>query len=64
MSLPPNVKSLIDTESAAGHTQLMLEARGSRQISNGIVRFSAAKQFDEPSPASARSIDKVLRLPK
>lgn len=64
MSLSPNVKSIIDAESAAAHTQQMLEVRGSRSVSNAIVRFSAAKQYDEPSPSAARSIDKVLRLPK
>lgn len=64
MSLPDNVRTIIETESAAAHTQQMLECRGSRSVSNALVRFSAAKQYDEPSPAQARSIDKILRLPK
>ena len=63
MALTENVKTIIATESATAHTQQMLEARGTRSISNGIVRMSAAKQYDEPSPTAARSIDKVLRLP-
>ena len=64
MGLAVNVKTVICAESAAAHTQQMLEARGSRGVSNSIVRFSAAKQYDEPSPQQARAIDKILRLPK
>ena len=62
--LPPHVKAVINAESAAAHTQQMLECRGSRGVSNSIVRFSAAKQYDEPSPTQARAIDKILRNPK
>lgn len=64
MALPSNLKSAITVESASAHTQQMLECRGSRGVSNALVRFSAAKQFDEPSPQQARAIDKILRLPK
>jgi hypothetical protein len=31
---------------------------------NNIVRHSAARMVDEPSPQQARAIDKILRLPK
>lgn len=64
MTLPANVQTAIEVESASAHTQLMAECRGSRGVSNALVRFSAAKQFDEPSPSQARTIDKILRLPK
>lgn len=64
MALGPNLKALIEAESASGHSQQMLECRGSRGVANALVRFSAAKQYDEPGPAQARAIDKILRLPK
>ena len=64
MAMPANLKAHIQYESASAHTQLMTEARGGRSISNALVRYSAAKQFDEPNPAEGRAIDKVLRLPK
>ena len=64
MSLSANVKAIISAESATAHTQQMLESRGSRSVSNAIVRFSAAKQYDEPSPTQAAAVAKILRLPK
>lgn len=61
---PPNIKAQIQTEGAGAHSQHMLELKASRGVSNAIVRYSAAKQFDEPGAAEARAIDKVLNLPK
>lgn len=61
--MPPNLKSHIQYESAARHSQHMGEIQASRGVSNAILRFSAAKQYDEPGPAESRAIDKVLRLP-
>lgn len=50
-------------ESSGAHAQHMAEIKASRGVTNHIVRASAAKYFDEPTPAAARAIDKVLRLP-
>ena len=63
MPIPANIKTLLQSESVGAHSQHLPEIKSSRGVSNAVVRFSAAKQFDEPTPASARAIDKVLRLP-
>lgn len=62
--LPPRVHALLKTESAGAHTQHMAEAKSNISNSNSIVRHSAARMVDEPTPAAARSIDKILRNPK
>ena len=62
-ALPTNARTLLHAESAASHTQHMTEIRANAAVTTNIVRASAAKQFDEPGPAEARAIDKVLRLP-
>lgn len=64
MSLPANVKTLLTAESSGAHTQHMTESKSNIANSNNIIRHSAARQLDEPSPQQARSIDKILRLPK
>ena len=63
-SLPPNVLTLLKESSASAHTQHMHEATSNISNSNNIVRHSAARMIDEPSPQQARAIDKILRLPK
>jgi len=62
--IPQNVKTKLQSTSQAQHTLLMGESRGNIQSSNNIVRHSAARMIDEPSPQQARAIDKILRLPK
>jgi hypothetical protein len=32
--------------------------------SNNVVRHSSARMLDEGSPANARAVDKILRLPR
>lgn len=63
MAIPTNVKTALQTEQIAAHTQHMTEIKATRAVTNGVVRTSAARQFDEPGPAEARAVDKVLRLP-
>ena len=63
-SLPVNTRTVLNTESAAAFTHHMVEIRGNHSTTSHVVRASAANQFDEPGPAEARAIDKVLRLPK
>lgn len=63
MSLPENVATILRTESVGAHSQHMTEAKSNISNSNNIIRHSAARMIDEPSPAQARSIDKILRLP-
>ena len=62
-SLPKNVLTILHSESAGAHTQHMAGIKANKGLTNHIVRASAAKQFDEPSPAQARAVDKVLQLP-
>lgn len=62
-SFPPNIKTALQTESIAAHSQHMQEIKASRGVTNAIARASSVKQFDEPGPAASRAIDKVLRLP-
>ena len=64
MPLPANVKSLLQARSHTSHQHHMGELKGHIASSNNIVRHSAARMVDEPSPQQARAIDKVLRLPK
>jgi hypothetical protein len=63
MPLPAKMKALLQSESHAAHTQHMTEAKSNISNSNNIVRHSAARMVDEPSPQQARAIDKILRLP-
>ena len=62
-ALPMNVKTTLLTEAAAAQTHLLMEGRANFQTAGNYLRLSAAKTTDEPSAASARAIDKVLRLP-
>lgn len=58
------LKELIIGESAMAHSNHMASIKANIGNSNSIVRHTVARQLDEPSPAEARSIDKILRLPK
>ena len=64
MAIPANVKTKIQASSHGAHVQRMHNSSANVQSSNNIVRHSAARMVDEPSPQQARSIDKILRLPK
>ena len=61
--IPPNVFAVLRAESNAAHTGHMKEALSNVSSANNIVRHSAARMIDEPSPQQARAIDKILRLP-
>jgi len=62
--LPPRVKALLKTESIGAHTAHMADVKANAANSGNIARHSVTRQLDEPSPAQARAIDKILRLPK
>jgi hypothetical protein len=64
MAIPANVKTKIQASSRVAHANHMQEVKGNISSSSNIVRHSAARQIDEPSPQQARAIDKILRLPK
>lgn len=62
-ALPTNVKTLLHTGFHTSHGSINTEAQQNVLSANNIVRHSAARMVDEPSPQQARSIDKILRLP-
>lgn len=64
MSMPENVKQMLQATGRKVHQNQMARSRENVMSSNTIVRHSAAKQLDEVGPEAARSIDKILRLPK
>ena len=64
MAIPVNVKTKLEASGHAIHQSAMHRSRENVMSSNNIVRHSAAKQMDEVGPEAARSIDKILRLPK
>lgn len=64
MPMGVNTLNILHTESAGAFTQHMSEIRANAAVTNHVVRASAAKQFDEPTPAQARAVDKILNLPK
>ena len=63
MALPANVKTHLQAASRAAHQNHMTEMKSNIASSNNVVRHSAARMIDEPSPQQARAIDKILRLP-
>lgn len=63
VELPDDVCVALETEAQGAHTQHMQEMRTNVSHANNIVRLSVARQLDEPSPAEARAVDKILRLP-
>jgi hypothetical protein len=64
MAMPPNVITKLQSSMHSAHGLHMQEIKSNIASSNNIVRHSAARMVDEPSPAQARAIDKILRLPK
>lgn len=64
MAMPPGVKAKLQSRSHGGHTQAIHGARANIRNSNSVVRHSAARMVDEPTPASAAATAKILRLPK
>jgi len=63
MPLPPRLKAALKAEMLGAQSQHMLDAKSNVASANNIVRHSAARMVDEPSPQQARAIDKILRLP-
>ena len=64
MAIPANVKTKIQASTRRMHSIRTNESVMNVQSANNIVRHSAARMVDEPSPQQARAIDKILRLPK
>lgn len=62
--LPPRMKTHLRGEAYGAHTSRLHDSLSNIKSANNIVRHSAARQVDEPSPQQARAIDKILRLPK
>lgn len=62
--IPANVKTKIQAASHSAHQVHMADVKANVASSNNIIRHSAARQIDEPGPAQARAIDKILRTPK
>ena len=63
IALPPNVRTALLAKQSQTATAINAETRINIQTASNYVRLSLAKSTDEPSPASARAVDKVLRLP-
>ena len=63
MAIPANVKTKIQSSSHTAHVRRMNESSANIASANNLVRHSAARGVDEPSPQQARAIDKILRLP-
>lgn len=64
MAIPANIKAHLQAAQKGAHSQHMHEMKTNIASANNIVRHSAARMVDEPSPQQARAIDKILRLPK
>lgn len=62
--LPPRIRSAIKSRAIQAHTVSMEQGAANIRSANNIVRHSAAKFLDEPTPAAARAIDKILRAPR
>lgn len=62
--LPPRTMTLLKASAAGAHTQHMHDAVTNITQANNVVRLSAARMFDEPTPQAARAIDKILRNPR
>jgi len=63
-ALPPNIRTTLIHRSTGNQTQHLAKIKATRGIVAAVIRAAAAKQYDEPSPQQARSIAKILRLPK
>lgn len=62
--IPENVLTILRAHATSAHNHHMNEIKGNFGSSNNIVRHSSARMLDEGSPANARAVDKILRLPK
>lgn len=62
--LPDDVMTVLCETAHGAHIQHMAEAKANVTNSSNIIRHAVARLVDEPSPAQARAIDKILRLPK
>lgn len=62
--LPPNVRTALRAHATAAHHHYLNELKGNIMSANNVFRHSSARMLDEGSPANARAVDKILRLPK
>ena len=62
--LPARVRTAIKSRSIQSHTVCMRNGSTNIRSANNVVRHSVAKFLDEPTPAAARAIDKILRTPR
>lgn len=62
-ALEANVRQTIYYESLSAHTQHMSELKATRGVTNGALRASAVKQYDEPGVIESMGVRKVLDLP-
>ena len=58
-----NMRSYIQSSRALAHKRHMQTVKGNIAADNAYLRGVDIKSADEPSAASARAVDKVLRLP-
>lgn len=61
--LPCRVMTVLKQEMLGAYTQHAHEAVSNISNSSSIMRHSVTRQVDEMSPATARSVDKILRNP-
>ena len=63
MGIPRNVKTILQSRAVSLHqTGMAIQRANARQNSN-YLRAGAARQTDEPGPATSAAIKKVLQLP-
>ena len=62
--IPKNVKTHLQAAGMRAHQNAMHQSRGNVRSSNNIIRHSSARQVDEMGAAQARTVDKILSLPK
>ena len=58
--LGANQKAVLHQEAASSHQLHMSRIKNNKSNTNNIVRLSAAKQFDEPSPQRAAAIERIM----
>jgi hypothetical protein len=61
--LPNNVKTALKSVAQASHQRHLNTVRAGIGHASRVMRAVAIKVADEPGPAEARAIDKVLLLP-
>jgi len=64
MAIPINTKSKLEATFHSAHMHHMVLCKGNIGAVNNLLRHIATRMVNEPTPQQARSIDKILRLPK